>query len=220
MADTTKDLDYLRYYYSSEDSLKDKDILKTQAFQKYERNVAAIFTLPAAFQVLQISQINRPSRIQMYRFFRNMKLFSLFAGIAVVMNEKVTRVRCDADCIDTCGTGGDGISTFNVSTTAALIAAGAGATVAKHGNYTHTRASGSAEAMVGSPNDNVAISSSRESRGFFMAVLLDPSLLPGSSWIGSSILIPSSPNVRPRSSARGRRVPARPPRPARGARRS
>jgi len=70
------------------------------------------------------------------------------AGAADVMNEKVTRVRCEADCIDTCGTGGDGISTFNVSTTAAIIAAAAGATVAKHGNRTHTRVSGSAEAVA------------------------------------------------------------------------
>ncbi len=70
------------------------------------------------------------------------------AGAADVMNEKVTRVRCAAECIDTCGTGGDGISTFNVSTAAAIIAAAAGATVAKHGNRTHTRASGSAEAIA------------------------------------------------------------------------
>lgn len=70
------------------------------------------------------------------------------AGAADVMNEKVTRVRCDADCIDTCGTGGDGISTFNVSTTAAIIAAAAGAVVAKHGNRTNTRCSGSAEAIA------------------------------------------------------------------------
>jgi anthranilate phosphoribosyltransferase len=70
------------------------------------------------------------------------------AGAADVMNEKVTPVSCEADCIDTCGTGGDGISTFNVSTTAALIAAAAGATVAKHGNRTHTRVSGSAEAIA------------------------------------------------------------------------
>lgn len=70
------------------------------------------------------------------------------AGAADVMNEHVTRVRCDAECIDTCGTGGDGISTFNVSTAAAIIAAAAGATVAKHGNRTNTRASGSAEAIA------------------------------------------------------------------------
>ncbi len=68
-------------------------------------------------------------------------------GAARAMRDKVSRVRCDADCIDTCGTGGDGISTFNVSTTAALIAAAAGATVAKHGNRTNTRTSGSAEVL-------------------------------------------------------------------------
>lgn len=68
-------------------------------------------------------------------------------GAARAMRDKVTAVRCDADCIDTCGTGGDGISTFNVSTTAAIIAAAAGATVAKHGNRTHSRASGSAEVL-------------------------------------------------------------------------
>jgi len=70
------------------------------------------------------------------------------AGAADVMNELVTPVRCSRECIDTCGTGGDGISTFNVSTAAALIAAGAGAVVAKHGNRTNTRASGSAEATA------------------------------------------------------------------------
>lgn len=69
-------------------------------------------------------------------------------GAAEVMRERVTRIACSADCIDTCGTGGDGISTFNVSTTAAVIAAAGGATVAKHGNKTHTRSSGSAEVLA------------------------------------------------------------------------
>ena len=69
------------------------------------------------------------------------------AGAADVMNEKVTRVHCSESCIDTCGTGGDGISTFNVSTAAAIIAAGAGACVAKHGNRSYTRVSGSAEVI-------------------------------------------------------------------------
>jgi len=68
-------------------------------------------------------------------------------GAARAMRAKVTPVHCDTDCIDTCGTGGDGISTFNVSTTAAIIAAAAGATVAKHGNRTNTRVCGSAEVL-------------------------------------------------------------------------
>jgi anthranilate phosphoribosyltransferase len=69
-------------------------------------------------------------------------------GAAEAMRAAAVRVRCDADCIDTCGTGGDGISTFNVSTTAAIIAAAAGATVAKHGNRSTTRVCGSTEVLT------------------------------------------------------------------------
>ncbi len=69
-------------------------------------------------------------------------------GAAEVMSEHVTRVPCDLDPVDTCGTGGDGINTYNVSTGAAIIAAAAGAIVAKHGNHSHTRVSGSAQAAA------------------------------------------------------------------------
>ena len=69
-------------------------------------------------------------------------------GAAEAMREKATPIDGDADAIDTCGCGGDGISTFNVSTTAAIIAAAAGATVAKHGNRTTSRASGSTEVLT------------------------------------------------------------------------
>lgn len=69
-------------------------------------------------------------------------------GAAEAMREGAIKVACSADCIDTCGTGGDGISTFNVSTTAAIIAAAAGAIVAKHGNRSATRVSGSSEVLT------------------------------------------------------------------------
>jgi anthranilate phosphoribosyltransferase len=69
-------------------------------------------------------------------------------GAAEVLREQATRISCDAECIDTCGTGGDGVSTFNVSTAAAIVAAAAGAVVAKHGNRSTTRKSGSTEVLV------------------------------------------------------------------------
>lgn len=69
-------------------------------------------------------------------------------GAAEAMRANMVRIDCDADCIDTCGTGGDGISTFNVSTTAAIVASACGAVVAKHGNRSTTRASGSTEVLT------------------------------------------------------------------------
>jgi len=67
-------------------------------------------------------------------------------GAAVTMKKFATKIKVKNDCVlDTCGTGGSGKHIFNISTLCALIASGAGVTVAKHGNRSVSSKSGSAD---------------------------------------------------------------------------
>src|SRR5205823_1747786 len=69
-------------------------------------------------------------------------------GSARAMRARATRIRpTDPLVVDTCGTGGDGAGTFNVSTTVAFVLAGGGLTVAKHGNRAISSACGSADVL-------------------------------------------------------------------------
>ena len=97
------------------------------------------------------------------------------AGAARVMRDRASRVEPPGPVIDTCGTGGDGCHTFNISTAAAFVVAAAGGSVAKHGNRAMSGPVGGAdvletlEARVELRPDQVAHCLRTVGFGFFLA---------------------------------------------------
>src|SRR5206468_9624162 len=105
------------------------------------------------------------------------------AGCAEAMRAHVLPVHPKRDdLVDTAGTGGDGGRTFNISTAAAIVAAAAGAAVAKHGNRAVSSASGSADVLealgfcLEQPPDRIAESIDRLGFGFMFAPAHHPAM--------------------------------------------
>jgi len=111
-----------------------RDLTRSQAREVFERIMAGDVPAPVTAALLAALRTKG-------------ECVEELVGAAEAMRGAAVSIRAPADCIDTCGTGGDGISTFNVSTAAALVAAAAGAPVAKHGNRSTTRASGSSDVL-------------------------------------------------------------------------
>ena len=102
-----------------------------------------------AFDVLMSGQAT-PS--QMGAFLMALRLrgetVDEITGAARVMRSTATGIVAPPNAVDTCGTGGDGSGTFNISTGAAIVAAACGAIVAKHGNRAASSKSGSADVLL------------------------------------------------------------------------
>jgi anthranilate phosphoribosyltransferase len=109
-------------------------------------------TRQEAFESMNEIMSGNASEAQIASFLMGLRLkgetIPEIAGCAQSMREKAIPIRSKhPNLIDTCGTGGDNSGTFNISTCAAIIASGAGAVVAKHGNRAVSSQSGSADVL-------------------------------------------------------------------------
>ena len=78
MSDLLREVNYLRFFYSSDDAAKDKDWCKNEAIQQYQSKMGTLFAVPIIFQFWQIALTNNPEKLAMYKKVR------LFKSAAII----------------------------------------------------------------------------------------------------------------------------------------
>ncbi len=144
-------------------------------------------TRAEAEEVMRTIMEGRATEAQIAAFLIAMRLkgeqTDEILGFVSVMREKSVKVSIDdPDAIDMCGTGGDGSGTFNISTVASLVVAGAGVTVAKHGNRSVSSSCGSADLLkalgvnIDMPPDRAGSCINAVGVGFLFAPIFHPAM--------------------------------------------
>jgi anthranilate phosphoribosyltransferase len=136
----------------------------------------------AAFEII-IRGDATPSQIAGFLVALRMKgeTAEEITGFARTARAMATPIEVDGALLDTCGTGGDGLATFNISTLAAIVAAACGARVAKHGNRAASSMCGSADVLeqlgvkIDLPPEGVARCIDEAGIGFLFAPVFHPS---------------------------------------------
>lgn len=149
-------------------------------------STGATLTGQEARNALEIMTDGHATQAQMGAFLMALRVrgetIDEIAGAAQMLRARMHRVEAPSDAVDIVGTGGDGHGTFNVSTCAALVAAGAGLKVAKHGNRSVSSLSGASDvlAALGVALDvapaKVAIAIQEAGVGFMWAPLHHPAM--------------------------------------------
>ncbi|MDA8218470.1 MAG: anthranilate phosphoribosyltransferase [Dehalococcoidales bacterium] len=139
-----------------------------------------------AAQVMEEIMAGTATAAQMGAFLTVLRLkgetVEEIAGLAATMRARAIPVATSRTVVDTCGTGGDGCGTFNISTAAAFVAAACGVAVAKHGNRAMSSTCGSADVLealganVSLPAEEVALCLEEVGLGFMFAPMFHPAM--------------------------------------------
>ena len=143
-------------------------------------------TMEQAAAVMRQIMLGEASPAQLGSFLTALRLkgesTEEIAGMATVMREFSLKVRVEGTVVDSVGTGGDGSDSFNISTAAALVAAGAGVRIAKHGNRAASGSCGAADVLealgvrIELPPEGVERCINEGGIGFMFAQAFHPSM--------------------------------------------